>query len=607
MARLRQFLRSTLVFAVPGFLLGCDPSPQSPAPAARAEEVPTGLTPRQEAAYRYVLSLGFPADSIKIAADRIRVEDMVFRTDVEYPDPGAGPALAKRSQYYYTTLGFFEHRTRHIKVRVESSANSEISRLEEALKILNSTHANVFFKRVTTTDQDILLRSSMTDCPVNRGAWAQMPSGGGPGSLVNLCTTTYNPLADWRKVWVLTHEFMHTIGFLHNYEYGPNGELGHPGPGSGGIVTGTPIYNVAQPFSVLRPDVPQSGVTQDNFLSYNDHKAVQFYHPYRAGGRAPDLDGDGRSDLVLIEPSGFYYKVSWRLSVGDQLMYHGTLGTIPVEEAYFMTGDLNGDNRSDLIYGKQIYDEIAVRYWSNGTFGSEVNLGAWDMDRQMSFHTLDYDGNGRDDILIVDPRNQALRLRLSTASGLAPETVINWGDFAGQFFVGDFNGDNREDIFCAIRPAEINPYNSAIGPHTVNVLLANGTSLASGIPVQAVCGDCFGHISWGGWYGAADFNADNKDDIYFYEPNLGTGAMYVGLSNGSSLYSVKGPSYVGRLGSQFMVGDINGDNRWDIFSANRDDNSLKVLWSNSADIFYGPTDLVPAGHFGKLSLGAVYY
>jgi hypothetical protein len=114
------------------------------------------------------------------------------------------------------------------------------------------------------------------------------------------------------------------------------------------------------------------------------------------------------------------------------------------------------------------------------------------------------------------------------------------------WYIGDFNGDGKDDIFRYVP-----------GSSGADVFLSDGTQFNR---VGSWTGA--GHGT-DGWY-VGDFNGDGKDDIFRYVP--GTSGADVFLSNGTNSFIHSGSWTGSGNGTDgWYVGDFNGDAKDDIF------------------------------------------
>lgn len=577
---------------------GCQSTEEGALPLQPKAEQPDGETPQAAKVRAHILSLGFPPGQIVSEADRFVVDGCIsFMKDMAVPVVNP---LAKKSQYNQGRVNQSVSRT--IRVRVDDNMAGEIPNVDAALLVLNRSFSDLHFTRVSTSNQHILLANkTITPTPI-WSALAAFPSASyaKPGPTIDVnARGAYWQTGDNLRRRVLIHELLHCVGMVHNQEKDAGGNNIFPG---GSLVTSTPDFAHEDPFSIMHApgDWYYEGrdIGWENALSRYDHMAIQHLYPYWRNQRSADVNGDRKADMILVQASN--NAVSYKLSNGSSLGSTLTAGTFGDQAGQYFTGDINGDGRSDLLFGKT--GAITIRY-SNGNgfdapqalvsnFGSTGYGGG--------YQTLDFNGDGRDDVMFVEYTSAKIWIMLSTGKALGATYSKVFGDRAGQYFVGDFNGDNKDDIFCANRPTQDIANPSTLLPHTVDIIYSNGTSF--GAVQQLICGDCFGHISWGGMYMSADFNNDKKDDIIFKDVN---GKLIVALSTGSGLGTVIGSTTgMGDITTFFHVGDFNGDGRADVFG-NAHGGMARVQFSNGSS--WGTiTSLISIG-FGNLASGDSFF
>ncbi len=178
---------------------------------------------------------------------------------------------------------------------------------------------------------------------------------------------------------------------------------------------------------------------------------------------APDIDGDGRSELALGTK---LYNLN---AAGGNFAPRAT-----IQKATY-SADFNGDGKSDRIaMGAGGGTALSIAYSNGATFDPPVDVVSLNYDSPRI--TLgDFDGDGRADIAF-QPRSQTysnLTTRVYLSRGSQPWERIDLPPIYG---AADFNGDGRADI---IRAAATQVYNST----RVNYSLDGRVYLATfGVP-----------------------------------------------------------------------------------------------------------------------------
>jgi hypothetical protein len=178
----------------------------------------------------------------------------------------------------------------------------------------------------------------------------------------------------------------------------------------------------------------------------------------------------------------------------------------------------------------------------------------------------DFDGDGMDDIFRYMPGQSGAEVFLSSGAEFGiPEswTGAGYGYAPNGWYVGDFDGDGKDDIFRYC------PSNQPCGSvrSGAEVFISTGSSFRS---EGDWTGAGYGYAP-NGWY-VGDFDGDGKDDIFRYCPsNQPCGSVRSGaevfISTGSSFRSEgdwTGAGY-GYAPNGWYVGDFDGDGKDDIF------------------------------------------
>ncbi len=222
----------------------------------------------------------------------------------------------------------------------------------------------------------------------------------------------------------------------------------------------------------------------------------------------------------------------------------------------------NGHNDPDVFFSHG-FDFSPVGSWTGAGYGSAPN----------GWYVGDFNGDQRDDIFRYMPGTSGADVFLSNGTQFVAAgswTGAGFGSAPNGWYVGDFNGDQRDDIFRYMP-----------GTSGADVFLSNGSQF---VAAGSWTGAGFGSAP-NGWY-VGDFNGDQRDDIFRYMP--GTSGADVFLSTGTQF--VAAGSWTGAgFGSApngWYVGDFNGDQRDDIFRYLPGTSGADVFLSNGSQFVY---------------------
>jgi hypothetical protein len=188
----------------------------------------------------------------------------------------------------------------------------------------------------------------------------------------------------------------------------------------------------------------------------------------------------------------------------------------------------------------------------------------------------DFDGDGRDDVLIQNPLDWAIYRastgprqldRVWTANNSVSGAASHWPwpiRSADRLHVADFTGDGKDDVIVL---------NTNSWSRNWLVLLAsNGTGLEVVRGYTSVSG--YGQIGERDRIFVADFNGDSREDLYLFS-GASWSVRHLGMlvSAGTHLWGVRRydnalPGWALRAGDRFFVGDFNRDGRDDLYVFN---------------------------------------
>ena len=311
-----------------------------------------------------------------------------------------------------------------------------------------------------------------------------------------------------------------------------------------------------------------------------------------------DLNGDGRPDLayygdpreliVLYNQGTNGWSAPKRWSIDDGLLSQNAL----------CTGDLNGDGRTDLV----LLGENCVYFLpqkADLTFGEPQKIPISGSIK--SIQVVDIDGDGRSDLLLVNWEDRSpFRFRLQKQDGsLGPEVYFSsapirsyWADNLEQnkkiqvITIAQNSGRAQISEFTR-KPAEALSGSFRQGQFQVWPL-ARSEKARRG-------------LLW------ADVNGDGRPDLLFAEPESGQISICYQQPDGSLAAPKTFPSLAGI--SSLAVADWNGDGKPEIFMLSADERQVGVTRLDEQQRLPFPT-LIPldgkplALATGKLEAGA---
>ncbi|MEZ5966084.1 MAG: FG-GAP-like repeat-containing protein [Planctomycetota bacterium] len=223
------------------------------------------------------------------------------------------------------------------------------------------------------------------------------------------------------------------------------------------------------------------------------------------------------------------------------------MGIFPNER--YLTGDVNGDDRADVVNfvpntgtwhvgisnGYRLLPHLPNWLGNHGTSTTREFLG-------------DFDGDGKDDAIVVEPATGTWRVARSLGTGFQSPTQLATGFLPNKqdYLVGDVNGDGRTDLVVW----------DGAAPAAWHVALCNGTTV--GTP------SIWGYDGVGSsWHALADVNGDGRADAITFHVDLGAWSVQLSQVNSFAPPTPWSPAGHGTWSTQQLVADVNGDGKAD--------------------------------------------
>lgn len=288
---------------------------------------------------------------------------------------------------------------------------------------------------------------------------------------------------------------------------------------------------------------------------------------------AGDVDGDGRTDLVLAAGTGLdvYLQRDGGLTLSGFIDLPGT--------RQVKMADIDGDSHIDLLIdGTSGLSSLLGT--GTGTFGPPRQIdGVWLKDME----TGDVTGDGVADI--VGFAGEVLYVIAGRGDG----TFDDAGGYKDPDFammgrgvaIGDFNGDGRNDVAASVSTNSPGSSINLFIQRTDGTLVRTAALPSHDIPEPVL---------------AADMNLDGRTDIVTAHSGWGKAGVYTQRPDGTigpeSLYQL--PTISNYSARALAVGDFTGDGLPDMATAN-DNSGLVVLRSASQVQSWGLNNLGQLG------------
>lgn len=255
--------------------------------------------------------------------------------------------------------------------------------------------------------------------------------------------------------------------------------------------------------------------------------------------RERDLDGDGRSDLIVYRPGSG----SWFIRYSSQgynaataaMVQWGLPGDVPI------SADFDGDGKIELTVFRPATAEWFIRFSSQGHSVASYALYQWGLPGDVPLAS-DFDGDGKADLTVFRPATGQWFTRYSSQSySVATYGVYQWGLSGDVPLIADFDADGRTDL-VVFRPATAEWFIrfSSLG-YSASAFATYQWGLPGDVPL------------------ATDFDGDGRTDLTVFRPAYG--GWFIRYSSQS--YSVAGYTYFqwGLPGDTPLTLDLDADNK----------------------------------------------
>ena len=241
--------------------------------------------------------------------------------------------------------------------------------------------------------------------------------------------------------------------------------------------------------------------------------------------------------------------------------------------------DMDGDGRSDLVIADWYAADISIyqNISSNGILAFAPRLvlpivnAAYG--NTLTVAVADIDGDGKPDIITLDSTSNLLSILRNisspgvlTTNSFAPRIDISAGNNSQGMAVQDLNGDGRPDIVIARQ-----------GDNYISVFQNQSTvgNISSASPVNFATGNDASDVA------IADLDGDGNPDISVLNMNDGTVSVFRNLGTGGNITTNSfAPPVIfpGVPQGRFIkIGDMDGDSKLDMVVADWTSESISIL------------------------------
>jgi FG-GAP-like repeat/IPT/TIG domain/Secretion system C-terminal sorting domain len=286
-----------------------------------------------------------------------------------------------------------------------------------------------------------------------------------------------------------------------------------------------------------------------------------------------DLDGDGKTDIVLVNNTGNSLSVLANQSqMGNIKLAPAIQLPVGADPNAVAIGDLDGDGRPDIVAvnlnsGNQSTMSIYLNTSVAGgiSFGPRLDIGTGQGSTGVAIGDLN--GDGRPDIIVASGNSGWLSVFLNTSTGVgavsfAPAVNYTAFDHSQSIAIVDLDQDGRPDIVTADFNNSMTVYqNASVG----------GVLTMVPLPVYQYDLDTYPQ-----YVSAGDLDGDGLPDVVMVNYGAKSFSLIRNYSSGGNI-SLMDYNNVGVAVSPVSFADINGDGKVDLVAGNVNNGAVSVF------------------------------
>jgi hypothetical protein len=300
--------------------------------------------------------------------------------------------------------------------------------------------------------------------------------------------------------------------------------------------------------------------------------------------RSADINGDGKPDLVVTNPSGSTILMNTTLSGAATASFSAT--DLPEGSQDLEVADFNGDGLPDLIISTNC--SVALNTTAPGatiaSFATAQNMCS-EQDGS-TLVVIDLNGDGRPDIVVGDQDQILLTAVLNTTPAASPVARVDPAftfpasrsfqlglDFPFQMHAIDANGDGRQEFIVSVlgsNGVEMDSFDNRYASTATAPALNTAQSFAAGAGPASVT--------------SADVNGDHRPDLII--ANAGDHSVSVLLDTtapgAATATYASAQNFAAGDGTSVTSADINADGLPDLIVTDSANNNVAVLLNTTA-------------------------
>ncbi|MEP6582136.1 FG-GAP-like repeat-containing protein [Microcoleus vaginatus GB2-A3] len=301
-----------------------------------------------------------------------------------------------------------------------------------------------------------------------------------------------------------------------------------------------------------------------------------------------DINADGKPDLAVANRTSNSASILLNTTptnattptFASQVTF--ATGTNPYSVSI---GDFNGDGKPDLAVANRTSNSASILLnttptnATTPTFASQVTFATGNNPWSLSIG--DFNGDGKPDLAVPNENSNNVSIRLNTtATGATTPTFASQVTFATgndprSVSIGDFNGDGKPDLAVA-------NFNSSSASILLNTTATGATTPTFASEVRIPTDDGPFSVSIG------DFNGDGKPDLSTTNTTDTASILLNTTATGATTptFASQVTFATGTTPVAVSIGDINGDGKPDLATANFESNpgSASILLNTSLKV-----------------------